>query len=240
MAVELDQQINLSEFNLRPLPETVRELVERSLVLTTCTIEGTWPPLRTVSELNRQIPQIHQLAQELFDALRPLRTPDSSWSEAMEEARWKAIYDENDQFHQKNKVRNVWRIVDGIGRNGEACLSDHPSFEYHAWWDAQGGFRRAAGWEMLKDQLGDLNPFLPLVEFYELGATAINFYLVNKQEMLVIDFPLKGKYQGEVACLAFGDGEPGDRRVFYVHERTARCPDNRPMAVPRRIITDPP
>lgn len=120
------------------------------------------------------------------------------------------------------------------------CLPDHTSFKYHAWWDAHSVFRYAASWEVLKDKLGEVNPLLPLARFDELGATAVHFYLVNDKEKLVIDFPLKGKYQGEVACLAFGDGEPGDKKVSFVHPKTEPCTNTRHKSVPRRIITESP
>jgi hypothetical protein len=239
MTTEFFRKVSLFEFMSSAFPEA-EDLLKRSPALTQEAIEGAWPPLRTISELNRQIPQIDQLTQELFHALRALKMPDGSWAEALETANWRVVYDENDQFYDSIKLKGVQGLLDSVRRFGELCLSNHSSFEYHAWWDAQTCFWNAASWEILKDQLGDSNPFLPLAKLYELGATAINFYLVNGEEKLVIDFPLKGKFQGEVACLAFGDGEPGDKRVLYVHPKAEPCTETRHKSVPRRVITKPP
>jgi hypothetical protein len=239
MTTEFSRKVSLFEFMASAFPE-VEDLLKRSSVLTKDASEGNWPPLRTVSELNRQIPQIDLLAQELFDALRTLKVPDSSWAGALETASWRVVYDEDGQFYDSVRLKCVQALLDSAGQASEFYFPDHSSFEYHAWWDAQTCFRNAASWEMLKDQLGDSNPFLPLVKLYELGATAINFYLVNGEERLVVDFPLKDRYQGEVACLAFGDSEPGDQRVLYVHPKTEPCTETRHRSVPRRIITESP
>lgn len=217
---------------VEPWEGKVEELLACCRVFTEAAIAGDWPPRHNLRQLNALIPQVQQLAQQYLDALRPLVRPDGdSWADKKAESEWRCFYD--DANNQYRSVPGVGNRFEELWRAGERLNTDTPLRELvdFVFVDVCSAYEYAAIWEKLKDQFGENNPFLSLIELYELGATSIDFYLVNGKERLVIDFPLKGKFDELVACWAFGD-----KRIYYGHELDEKCDEVIHISIPRRKI----
>lgn len=217
---------------VEPWEGKVEELLARCQAFTEAAVAGKWPPRRSLRQLNILVPQIQLIAQQYLDALRPLVRPDGdSWANRKCESEWRCYYDDG-----KDQYRSTPDICDrfeGARRADERLRTDTPMEQLvdFVFVDVFCAFEYGAVWERLKDQFGENNPFLPLIALYGLGATSIDFYLVNGEEKLVIDFPLKGKRDGLVACWV-----EGDKRVYYGHELNKRCDEARPISIPGRRI----
>jgi hypothetical protein len=190
-----------------------------------------WPPHPTAQELNEIIPQVRQRAQDFMNTLRSLKRGEypGSWDEAYGTACGR-LYE-----------------YPGIYSIGPICNGDREyptdNLDSFVWAQASWAAVEAVFWELSPppEKPTDNNLFLAFFGLHELGASRVNFCLVDGQERLVVDIPLGGEHEGEVACLAFGDHEPGDQEIRYVHGPWEPCSENRLIgSYKREIVVHPP
>lgn len=174
---------------------------------------------RTPDALNEIIsPYLPKFSQESMSALKTFKRIGHSWTEAREVAWGEAA-----------------AIAYNIGREAAFAAAQDAGMAAapcEARWDVA----EAAAWEVVKDQPGfKENPFSPLLALYGMGAVGINFRQVNDQEKLVVDFPLKVGEKVVRGCLVFGDGEPGDEEVKFIHDWGEDCSEIRPLNPPQPV-----
>lgn len=174
--------------------------------------EESWFRVRTPEELNAIIPQIQTTAQEFMDALRPFKKGGMTWGAALNVAGRRATL----------AARNATQ-----GAAWNAALNAARDVTLDTGMNAAGDVVLGAAWETIKDQpsFGE-NPFLKLLELYQLGSTGFEFRKVDETQKLVVHFPLPFqtiRRERVLACLVFGDAEPGDQKVLYVHGWNQDC-----------------
>lgn len=202
--------------NVQTIAQRLHRLVEAEV----------WPPCRSIKAVNALVPEIQRQAQTYMDALRPLKSESypNGWPEAFMAANNLINFKAREEVQPAEE--EFFRLM---SRNQEWPENEDSWLCSEIAWAA----RDAAAWEGLENKPG-ANPFLAYLSLFELGAAAVGFGLVNGEEKLLVDFPLQGKYEGCVACLAFGDGEPGDKKVRYYHDGTEDCSQNRLIRSYRR------
>lgn len=209
--------------------ENVQEIAQRLQHLIGAEV---WPPCRYIKAVNALIPEIQRRAQAYMDALKPLKSKNypNGWHEAFMAA-------DSITFKAYEEAQPAREEFSRLTSGGQEQPEDEDSEDEDSWlWsEIDWAACDAAAWEGLENKPG-ANPFLACFSLFELGAVAIGFGLVNGEEKLLVDFPLRGKYEGYVACLAFGDGGPGDKEVRYYHDRAENCSENRLTRSYRRGI----
>ncbi|MBI2031942.1 MAG: hypothetical protein HYT08_04990 [Candidatus Levybacteria bacterium] len=164
-----------------------------------------WDITKTPEEVNKLIPQITELAQEVFDKARPFKEK-GSWRGAFGRA-WNVAASQTTKMNRSQAWTKAYDIA-VIGLEG---------FELDS-------LALAAAVEVVSDQ-GIENPRLPEFKIYVLGAERVSFQQVKDQvdqefeEKLVVEIPLDKE---TAAVLVYTDGKGGDEEIKFVKNRYSR------------------
>ena len=187
-------------------------------------------PARTLEESNLLLPKINEFVENYIKDLDMWKNENNSLQHASD-----SLWDIARVAAMKAERTNTWDSAwdyawkqasysarDNYGWYGGAYVSGETARD--AARDAAKYAARFIAFESAKDKLGNTNPFIHLIDLYDMGLKPTYFRKIDEQERFVVDLPMKvgGKFM--LGCYAHGDKE-----IVFSHEWKEYCTNLRPL-----------
>lgn len=202
---------------------------------------------RTPEELEQVLPKAAEKARAIYSDLRWMRKEENEdWYSILHDGD-KSFFDEPFKSSGRSEIAmRVENLAGGIGipkRYENSWYLD--DFLRNLRHNIEQDFQRALRREVIRDITGyERNPYLHMLELYELGAVNYLFFgwhKVDDKRSLVTNFLLKYDRDSNidhntVACIIFNSDNSYDKKVQYIHPLERSHDEIRPIK-PTRIIS---
>lgn len=210
--------------------------------------EGAFFRATTPQELEKILPKAAKKAQSIYSDLRALRKdPNEDWYNTLLREDLESWDKPFIKSGRNNIAEAVERLASDIYPKGfnENTYTGNLDFFRNMAHNMQNDLGRALRREVIRDIEGyERNPYLTILELYELGAANylfFGFHKVDGERALVVDFMLKPDQSANipfstVGCAVFRPDNSYDRKIEYIHSLSSSHQEIRPIT-PTRIIS---